>query len=172
MPPFRSRRAHAMSKLVQVDQFITPGLSALLPSGFSSIPAIAMLYTIGRQESRFEHTVQVGGPAHGYWQFELGGGVKGVTTHPASAPYARIACEREGVTFERTAIYDALPNNPRLACALARLLLYTDPQPLPAVLTSMEEEAWQYYTRNWRPGKPHRETWTRFWREAVDGLVA
>ncbi len=49
-----------------------------------------MLLAIGLQESRFEHRRQLGnGPARGFWQFEAGGGVKGVMTHLASRDDAR-----------------------------------------------------------------------------------
>ncbi len=36
----------------------------------------------------------------------------------------------------------------------ARLLLWTDAKPLPAI--GDEQGAWDYYLRNWRPGKPTR----------------
>jgi len=38
-----------------------------------------------------------------------------------------------------------------LACAMGRLLLYTDPHPLPARGQSAPV-SWAYYWRNWRPG--------------------
>ena len=59
---------------------IYPGL-ALLPKQMSSPAAIAMLLTIGLQESKFIYRRQVGGPARGFYQFEQMGGVAGVLHH-------------------------------------------------------------------------------------------
>ncbi len=52
-----------------------------------------------------------------------------------------------------------------LACAFARLLLFTDPRPLPAL--GNPQAAWDYYVRNWRPGKPHRDTWDALYAKAL-----
>jgi hypothetical protein len=140
----------------------------------------AMLIAIGRQESRFRHRDQVVagkkpgdiGPATGFWQFERGGGVKGVMAHPASRGPAKLLALEAGLAFEADAIWRSLagPEDDELACAFARLLLFTDPAPLPKPDQGQEEAAWQCYLRNWRPGKPHRKTWGAFWAEAV-GLV-
>src|SRR3546814_7242807 len=55
------------------------------------------LAAIGYQESKYLTRVQYGGgPAHGYWQFESGGGVKGVMNHKASAELARKVCHARG----------------------------------------------------------------------------
>ncbi|WP_322786536.1 hypothetical protein [Advenella kashmirensis] len=57
------------------DQLIDTSMQ-LLPARMDSAQARVMLLAIGLQESRFTHTHQIGGPAHGYWQFESGGGTK------------------------------------------------------------------------------------------------
>lgn len=59
-----------------------------------------------------------------------------------------------------------------LAAAFARLLSRADRKPLPALDTS-HDEAWDCHVRNWRPGKPHRETWDNFHAQARpgDGLM-
>lgn len=139
--------------------------------------AYALLYAIGMQESRFKHRDQVVpgkapgqvGPATGFWQFERGGGVAGVMQHHLSADIARKAVEAAGVPWEPGAVWNALahPEYDRLAATFARLLLFTDARPLPPATPEAEEEAWQYYLRNWRPGKPHRATWGEFWRKAI-----
>lgn len=149
---------------------VGPGL-ALLPSRMDSDEARAELLTIGLQESRLTYRRQVRGPAVGLWQFELGGGVAGVLEHDASAALAAGVCEERGVRPTAAAVYRALPIDDLLACAFARLLLYTDPRPLPS-LDAAPELAWAYYLRNWRPGKPHRKTWDAFHAQAVAAVRA
>ena len=45
-----------------------------------------------------------------------------------------------------------------------RLLLLTDPKPLPVIGDT--DGSWEYYLRNWRPGKPHRHTWDDLYGKA------
>lgn len=138
----------------------------LLPGQFDSHSARVMLLAIGLQESRFTARVQGGGgPARGFWQFEQGGGVHGVLNHPASRLYAKSVCLLRGVAPTDGDLYRSLANDDLLACAIARLLLYTDPKPLPRVGDA--DGAWDYYLRNWRPGKPHRDTWDALYTAAV-----
>lgn len=139
--------------------------------------AEALLLAIGLQESRFKVRDQIVpgkapgqvGPATGYWQFEKGGGVAGVMQHHLTADIARKAASDAGVPFTRDAIWRhlATPAGDELAAVFARLLLFTDARPLPPATVEAEEDAYQYYLRNWRPGKPHRETWGAFWRQGV-----
>ncbi|HEY0201134.1 MAG TPA: hypothetical protein VGC24_05530, partial [Burkholderiaceae bacterium] len=63
---------------------------------------------------------------------------------------AQALCKVRGVAFTPQAVWDALDDDDLLAAGFARLLLYTDPAPLPAV--GDVEGAWAYYLRNWRPG--------------------
>ena len=63
-------------------------------------------------------------------------------------------------------VWTALETNDVLAGVFARLLLWTDAKPLPAI--GDEQGAWAYYLRNWRPGKPHPQTWPGFYRQAVE----
>lgn len=168
-----------MSAQGQLGALIRPVLSYLwtehrVPNG---PPAEAMMIAIGLQESRFVHRDQVVpgkapgsvGPATGFWQFERNGGVAGVMQHAMTADIARHVTAASGVAFDRDVIWRsfATPAGDQLAAAFARLLLFTDPRPLPAPSLAAEEEAWQYYIRNWRPGKPHRGTWGAFWAQAV-----
>ena len=52
-----------------------------------------------------------------------------------------------------------------LACAAARLLLFTDPRRLPALGDA--DDAWRLYLRTWRPGRPHRATWPELYAQAL-----
>lgn len=123
-----------------------------------------MLVAIGLQESRFTHRRQVGGPARGFWQFELGGGVRGVLTHQATKPIIRAVLERLQYDFDPATSYAAIEHNDVLACIYARLLLWALPYKLP--VQGEVESAWGQYLAAWRPGKPHRETWDVFFNEA------
>lgn len=152
-------------------EIIGPGLR-LLPPSMDSAEARVMLLAIGLQESRFTTRLQrplrlgmPNGPARGFWQFERGGGVKGVMTHAATADHARIVCDARGVEFKAMPVWSKLAEDDLLACAFARLLLFTDPRPLPKL--GDENGAWAYYVANWRPGKPHRQTWAKLYGEAL-----
>lgn len=142
-----------------------PAAYALLPAKMASPAATAMLLAIALQESRCCHRRQLGGPARGFYQFEVGG-VRGVLRHPASKPHIAnaLAALSYPVTDDATTPYVAIEHNDVLASAFARLLLWTDAQPLPA--HDEAEAGWQLYLRTWRPGKPHRATWDAFYQQA------
>lgn len=145
----------------------------LLPPAMDSKEARVMLYTIGLQESRFTHRAQVvngcgKGPARGYWQFERGGGVTGVLRHPASRFWMSSACNARNVPAQPMNVWLALETDDVLAAAAARLLLFTDPARLPAI--GEQSEAWRYYLRNWRPGKPHPSTWPECYETALKAV--
>lgn len=147
------------------DQVI-PAAASLLPGVSFDDRAVVMLLAIGLQESRFQHRKQIRGPARGFWQFEAGGGTLGVLTHHASAGRAAtVARERLGQVPSYRVVNDKLAEDDILACAFARLLLWTDPRPLPAL--GAAQDAWDYYIRNWRPGKPHRHTWDGLYAQAL-----
>jgi hypothetical protein len=148
---------------------ITPAM-ALLPSKMDSPAARVMLLAIGLQESGFTSVVQAnGGPAHGYWQFEQGGGVKGVFNYVTVAPLAEKVCQARGVLWSIPAIWAALASDQVLACCLARLLLFTDAAPLPAVGDA--SSSWLYYERNWRPGRPRPNDWPGNHQQAYGAIV-
>lgn len=138
---------------------------ALLPERMNSKQAIVMMLAIGLQESRLIHRKQIGGPAKGLYQFERGGGVRGVLNHANSKAHAKAVCDRLIGTTDISKAYDALEYNDILASAFCRLLLWTDPRALPPIGDS--EAAWNLYMRTWRPGKPHRATWDGFYAQAV-----
>jgi hypothetical protein len=150
---------------------------ALLPARMDSQPARVMMLAIGLQESRFMFRFQkiagrpyLKGPARGFWQFERGGGVIGVMTHHATNEHAHRICGLRGVPFDSSLVHARLETDDVLAAVFARLLLYSDRAPLPA-LTASHEEAWQYYECNWKPGKPHRETWDEYHVQALSQIT-
>mgnify|MGYP006921434758 FL=1 len=145
-----------------IPDILDPALK-LLP-GMDSPKARMMLLAIGLQESRFEHRRQIGGPARGFWQFESGGGVRGVLQHKASIYDAVKVCHQRGVGSSTKEVYERLEHDDILACCFARLLLLTDPKPLPVIGDT--DGSWEYYLRNWRPGKPHRHTWDDLYGKA------
>ncbi|KNE25254.1 hypothetical protein [Achromobacter spanius] len=146
---------------------INPAL-ALLPAKMDTPTARVMLLAIGLQESRFLHRRQIKGPAVGFWQFERGGGVRGVLAHPSSWADARSVCAVRDVEPTATDVYNSLPHDDILAAAFARLLLWTDPMRLPAIGDGAA--AWALYLRTWRPGKPHPETWPALYAQALAAL--
>ena len=151
-----------ISDVLQV--VIYPGL-ALLPKQMNSPAAIAMLLTIGLQESRFIYRRQVGGPARGFYQFEKKGGVAGVLLHHRGAsPLIRDVLDRLQYDLDLDTSYAAIEHNDALATAFARLLLWTLPDTLPQ--KDEYERSWEQYIEAWRPGKPHRQTWNEFYRQA------
>jgi hypothetical protein len=136
----------------------------LLGEKYDSPEARQIMAAIAYQESNFEHRHQIGGPAHGFWQFEQGGGVRGVMNFPTTKKAAQDVCQHFGIEFTSETVFAAIENNDILAAAFARLLLWTDPRPIPTDST----EAWDYYIRNWRPGKPHPNRWVDAWEKAID----
>lgn len=148
---------------------IAPAM-ALLPQQMNSNLARLHMFAITLQEALGVHRVQVldggrRGPAHGLWQFERGGGVRGVLQHAATSHHALRVCAALGVRPTAEAVWLQLEHDDVLAAAFARLLLYTDPRPLP--LATDPNGAWRLYCdRLWRPGKPHENTWLANWLRA------
>ena len=139
--------------------------------------AKAMLIAIGLQESRFKYRRQlIGnpakpiGPAAGFWQFEKGsaasrGGVWGVFLHESTNRHVKALCAARGIPASPSNIWETIQTDDVLAAGIARLLLWTDPKPLPALGDS--DAAWALYLRTWRPGKPHQATWPQLYADAV-----
>lgn len=150
---------------------ILPALR-LLPLRMDTPAARTMLLAIAYQESEMQHRRQVGGPARGYWQFESGGGVRGVLQHPASEPHIRSALEAIDYRPQSTTAecFSYIEHNDVLAAVFARLLLWTDAAPLP----TDADAAWALYLRTWRPGKPHPGKWPANYlkaQEVIDVLA-
>lgn len=133
----------------------------LLPMKMDSSFARVNQAAIGYQESGYLVRRQYGnGPARGYWQFEEGGGVRGVMEHKATADLARKVCHARGVPFVRRTVWEALETDDVLAAAFCRLLMWTDSGKLP----TNEADGWAMYARTWRPGKPHPDKWPTSWK--------
>lgn len=155
-----------------VEKGIDPALE-LLPSNMNTPAARVMLLAIGLQESRFEHRRQLlgnpprpTGPAKSFWQAEQGGGmVHGVRLHAATCAAAAALYQARGVPAHDADIWNSIETDDVLAAGLARLLLWSDPGRLPAVGDS--DGAWTMYTRTWRPGKPHPQSWPALYAQAV-----
>lgn len=166
-------------ELSEANDVITQALR-LLPGVLDKPEARVLLLAIGLQESRFKHRYQIVdgggfGPARGYWQFERGskltrGGVWGVYLHRASSEPLRLLCRARDCQFDPAVIWSQLAQDDVLAAGVARLLLLTDPHPLPAL--GDVEGAWKCYAlRTWRPGKPHRKTWNEFYARALEEVT-
>lgn len=154
----------------QLQLDIEAGL-ALLPVTMRTAHAKVLLYATSRQENPKRLPKQVGGPAVGDYQFESGGGVKGVLEHPSTASLATSVCKARGIAASRLTVYEALQTDPILAAAFARLLYYTDPGRLPVV--GDEQGAWDLYLHTWRPGAFKRQPeelrakWSKSYNDAM-----
>lgn len=141
-----------------VQAFVFPATFALLPGAMDTPQARAMLLAIGLQESEFTARKQGGGgPARGFWQFEKGGGVIGVLEHRASATAIASVCAALCYRSTVPTCYAAIEHNDVLACAFARLLLWTLPGRLPE--RGMSDLGYAQYLSGWRPGKPRPSDW-------------
>jgi len=144
---------------------------ALLPTKANTPEARVQLLAIGLQESGLTTRVQKvagggDGPAHGLLQFERGGGVTGVLSHPASRDLALQVCiGRRLPSTLSSVVWDELASDDVLAFAFGRLLLMTDPKRLPAL--GEADASWDCYQRNWRPGKPRPEHWAANYAAAL-----
>lgn len=131
---------------------IEPGL-ALLPSYMTSNQSRVQLLSIASQESslRFRHQLG-GGTAVGYWQFQQDGVAGVLQALPSLAQSVLDACD-----VSVAEAYNAIQYHDPIACAFARLLLWSDPTPLPAIGNS--SGAYSCYCKNWRPGRPDETRW-------------
>jgi hypothetical protein len=146
---------------------VDPALALLAPLGVKSdARARVLVMAIAGQESAWEHRRQIGGPARSFWQFEKGGGVVGLfNVVPAKL---KAVCDELEVPFNLSDVFEAMAWHDVLAAAMARLLLWTDPAPLPDV--GQVNQSWEYYLRQWRPGLPHPDLWPARYGTAM-GLV-
>jgi hypothetical protein len=122
--------------------------------------------TIAGQESNWQHRRQIGGPARSYWQFEKGGGV--AELFQKTPRQLAAICAALDIPFDLSTVFEAMAWNDTLACTMARLLLWQDRAPLPAI--GDKQAAWQYYLRNWRPGAPRPEAWPGNYDKALAAI--
>jgi len=170
-PPHRPRNALVLALPATpadcLAQAIVPALG-LLPAGRDTREARVLLLAIALQESGLRTRQQMGGPAHGLWQFETAG-VRGVLHHQATGDGVIVLCARRGVSpITAQNIWQSLLADDVLAAGIARLLLYSDPVPLPALGDVVT--AWAYYVRTWRPGVPRPEDWPANYAAALHAI--
>ena len=162
-----------------LDTAIDPALELLRQAGVRSDDRARLeVLTIAGQESAWKARRQVGiGQYHpqtigarGLWQFEsTWGGPVALNDVQQKAPkQLAVICQYFDLPADELSLYEACAWHDILAASLARLLLWVDPRPLPDV--GAEDEAWHYYVDNWRPGAPHRATWSGYYTTAL-GLV-
>jgi hypothetical protein len=129
-----------------------------------------LLLAIALQESGARHRAQIKGPARGYWQFERGGGFAGILAHARTGPLIHTLIDELNLSADADELWQALPQSELLQTCFARMLLWSDNAPLPAV--GDKDAAWAVYLRNWRPGKPSRDRWDASYQGALDVVKA
>lgn len=162
-----------------LQSIINPALVVLGPK-LASDEARVMMLAIALQETRLRDRRQVaddgrylGQYGRGWWQFERKGGVAAVMESPATSAAMRGVCELLTVPFDDASVHEAIAWNDRLAAIAARLFLYQDPSPLPAL--GDQQAAWASYLRIWAPGKPRPDDWPANYKlalAAVSGAAA
>lgn len=157
-----------------IKSHIIPAAFSILPDKMDKLESKPMLIAIALQESKLKHRRQMNGPARSFWQFEEGdarhrSGIAGVRIHENTYAHFRdiLRLLQYKDTVSNFEIHRIIEHNDILACAIARLLLYTLPMPLPK--RGDFDGSWAQYIAAWNPGKPHRETWNAYysaaWRE-------
>lgn len=150
----------------------------LLTTAITGLPlagprAEVMVLASGLQESGLRKRVQVGAGgrelhhlARSFWQFERIGvlGVEEILRRRRCG-WALDVLRALGCPATAEAVHRRIGSDDALGCALARVLLWSHPRPLPA--TDDPDGAWEYYRGLWRPGKPHPARWPRGHATAV-----
>jgi hypothetical protein len=147
---------------------VDPALTLLEPGIKRSDEARVLIMAIAGQESDWMARLQNGGPARSFWQFEGAGGGAG-EVFADSPTQLKAVCDYLVIPFDVNDIFQAMAWNDTLAACMVRLLLWTDPAPLPAV--GDVQGGWNYYQRNWRPGAPRPDVWPARYA-AAQGLIA
>jgi len=147
---------------------IVPALG-LLPAHMDTPEARVMLLAIGAQESGYRTRVQdAGGPARGLWQCEAP--IFGLLlSNPASSATVRALCASRAIAAWPTDMYLAVASDDIFAAAIARLILWCDPHPLPALGDA--DDAWLCYQKVWGPGKPRPEDWPANYSAALAAVT-
>lgn len=151
--------------LVPALAFIRVNLKAIPPS----IEEHTTLLAIAGQESGWSHrTQQPVAYAHSFWQFERGG-ILGLMRDDETSKQVVVLCGMAGVPFQSTAIWNYMAKSEadNFSAAMSRLLLWTDPSPLPKTM----DDGFDYYVRNWRPGKPSETRWAAVYQQAVAAIA-
>ena len=153
---------------------ILPALAELARFGIrDTTEARRFLLAIAFQESGLAHRRQVvggteSGPAVSFWQFEKGGGCKGVLTHPSVRDKMADICNAFNVQADPASLWAAMQYQDIVAACAARLLVYTLPGSLPTTAAA----GWNQYLSAWRPGRPREEHWPANWNLAQAAVSA
>jgi hypothetical protein len=118
-----------------------------------------LLLAIALQESNLTARIQGpndAGPARSFWQFEK---IGVVDVFQRQWTPLKTMCDLLVLPCETGRLHHMMAYNDMIACVLSRLTLRIDPRPLS--LATTEDGAWDYYIKNWRPGKPHRNRWAK-----------
>ena len=160
-----------MKPITLLQTAILPALAELETLRIKSSPLAArFLLAIALQESGLRYRRQVvaggaeNGPASSFWQFEKGGGCKGVLAHRLTAQPMAAICAAYNVAPDAQSLWEAMRFQDIVAACAARLLVYT----LPGALPDNASQGWAQYIDAWRPGKPHPETWAANWKLASE----
>lgn len=140
------------------DEVIIPTLLEL-PCKMTSDKVTAQMLLTAKQESGLTTRYQVGsGIARGLWQMEKPT-VNLIMLNKNSAQYLHMFADQKLKLsmYSSSILYDLLDKNDFAACALARLLYWDDPSPLPEI--GDMHGSWDYYIKVWRPGKPDFSRW-------------
>lgn len=159
-----------MSPIRLLNLGILPALAELAQYGIPDTPdARRFVLAIALQESALSHRRQLAaggiesGPAASFWQFEQGGGCKGVLNHSSTSKPMRNLCVDFNIDPTPQGLWEAMRYHDIIAAVAARLLIYT----LPSKLPTTADEGWAQYKSAWRPGKPHPESWASSWALAT-----
>lgn len=140
-------------------QILVPSALTLAATApvLDSLNARCQLLTIAGQETGWSERVQIpGGQARGWWQTEKDGMLSGVLNGKYVQTLAAV-CDDLGIPTALDTLFEAIAWNDMLAYMVARLGLFMDPYPLPAI--GDVDAAYANYIRVWRPGKPDRARW-------------
>lgn len=142
------------------------GAALLLPSLPFGADVRTLLMAIAGQEGAWAYRTQINGPARSYWQIE----VEAIAQAFHAGELLQGAAQAIDIAPTVAGIYAALPFCDVLAACVARLILWPDPEPIPAVGDAAG--AWSYYLRCWRPGKPGPGRWQAVYAVAAKAVAA
>jgi hypothetical protein len=137
-----------------VAKVIVPAL-ALLPAQMDTPEARVLLLPIGGQESGYRTRQQQGGPARGLWQNEKPVQQLLLDNRASEVP-VRNLCSARAVAPVASDMYFAVGTDDIFAAGIARLILWCDAAPLPALGDA--DAAFETYIRVWGPGAYTRGT--------------
>lgn len=146
---------------------IVPALT-LLPARMDTPDARVMLVAIGGQESGYRTRQQQGGPARGLFQCERPV-LQLLLDNRASEVPVRNLCSMRAVAATASDMYWAVGTDDIFAAGIARLILWCDAAPLPAL--GDQDAAWASYLRVWGPGKPRPADWPSNYQAALTAIT-